>query len=183
MYIGNSTIFRFTPWTVSCGSQSTVINHTFPVYITASSSIFGIGITPAYDALWSYSYSIIGNTMYVNYQYLNSSASGASNNGNNGMYVYIMPITGFKIDNTILVSSNYYGQLNEDFGSQVGNCSMIQYGQGDGQGPVRITNINNIFYLYLMNYQNYGYQSSGNYSYTTNNINITFVASFPITPA
>lgn len=175
LYIGNSTIFRFTPWTAIYGNNRPN-NSTLPaVSYDGNGGYFTL--IPAAGANWSYSYSIIGNTMYVNYQYYSSSSSTVAGNG---IYFYTMPNVGFVIDTATLYSNGYYGQNNQDHGSQVGTCSLIHYGNANTQGPVRVSTINSVTYLYLMSYQSYGNQNSGNYPYTNSELNVAFVASFPI---
>lgn len=174
LYIGSSTIFRFQPWTKTHGNTGPIAS---PLPAVSYNGSF-FTLTPASGANWSYSYSIIGNTMYVNYQYYSSATSSAGN----GIYFYTMPTPGFVIDTATLYSTAYSGLNNQDFGSQVGTCSFIHYGQSNGQGLVRVSTISGVTYLYLMNYQQYSSQNSAYYGYATDNMNVTFVASFPIKP-
>jgi hypothetical protein len=173
LYIGNSTIFRFSPWTALYGNNRP--NNNMPAVSYDGTNNIYTSLFPASGANWSYSYSIIGNTMYVNYQYYSSDSSSAGS----GIYFYTMPNSGFVIDTATLYSTAYYGLDNQDFGSQVGTCSFIHYGQANGQGPVRVSTINNITYLYLMDYQSYHNQNSGYYAYNSSDLNVSFVASFP----
>jgi hypothetical protein len=179
LYIGgNSTIFRFVPWTV----YKNPVNNFTDVVNTAltNGNLDSTSPAPATGSNWSYSYSIIGNTMYVNFQYtVNDNTSGITAGG---IYLYKIPPT-YTINTDIFHANNYYGQPNTDFGSQVGTCSLTEYNNRYTTGPVRITTLayNGLTYLYLLDYNGRDTpQGSGWFSYANTYNNITFVASFPI---
>ena len=92
LYIGGSTIFRFVPWSSTYGNNPTnssyISTSQLPVAAFNNNNNSLQQINPASGATWAYSYSIIGNTMYVKYQYY--SASPTADPGN-GLYVYLLP--------------------------------------------------------------------------------------------
>ena len=180
LYIANttSTIFRFVPWIVYQSDTIGTITNVMRI-INSSGAIAGYP-TAASDSIWSFSYSIIGNTMYVNFHY--TASSNGNNNGNNGIYVYSLP-SSYVIDTLTLYATPYVGVVNTDFGSQVGNCTLVEYNNSSSLGPVRITELEGKYYLYLMSVTNqYRPQSTSWFSLSSSNLNVTFMASFPIKP-
>ena len=178
LYIGgNSTIFRFVPWTVYKHQGNSFID---VVNTVSSNGTVDINSpAAATGSNWSYSYSIIGNTMYVNFHY--NVFDGTHGSTAAGNYIYKIP-TNYTINTNILYTNNYYGQTN-DLGSQVGTCTLTEYGNRYTTGPVRTTTLssNGLTYLYLLDYNGRNTpQASWWFSYANTNNNITFVASFPI---
>jgi hypothetical protein len=168
------------PWT-KYGSTSSGTGYNNIVRSITTDGTVAYNLQPATNATWYYSYSIIGNTMYVNYQYLNNTASATGSNNGNGLYVYSIP-SPYTIDINTLNYSACVGANNTNYGSQVGSCAAINYGSVSLFGNVQITTVGGEFCLYIIDYTNNAGRILGSSYFATGtaNMNLTFQASFPI---
>lgn len=116
----NTNQFRFVPWTSSYSGSSvaTIISAT----TTNPSSNVSANI--------KYNYSIIGNTMYINYYFYQPAAGAAGS----GYYQYQIPgvAAGYAMDTSLLQASTN-GTTN---GTRIGNCTFKFFGNNNEIGDV-----------------------------------------------
>ena len=129
---------------------------------------------PPSTATLKYRYSVVGNTMYVNYCYYSATAG---TNGN-GIYQYLIP-TVATLNTTDIVVSNFSA-----YGTIVGNTTLKQLGTSNGMGKVYITNQNST-YGFMLSIESsvvssLGVQSSGYYTYGATNLFYQFDAMISI---
>ena len=168
----NTNQFRFIPWTTLVGlpgsTLSNVIN--FPTGANCP--------TPSSTATIKYRYSVIGNTLYVNYCYY-SGATAAGTSGS-GVYQYLIPSVVSINTNDIIFTSNTSAT-----GTIVGNTTLKQVGSSNGIGKVYITNSSLNVYGFMLslemsNVVSLGNQGSSYYPYGYTNLFYQFDAMIPI---
>ena len=110
--------FRYIPWT-SCGYT-----------ITAGSS-FGGAITattapnPAIGSMTNYTYSIIGNSMYLSFTYTNSTVNGGG--AGSGVYLYNIP-SGYTINTSLIQTAlPATGTSQTCYGTKVGTAQLSSF--------------------------------------------------------
>ena len=126
-------------------------------------------------ATLKYRYSVVGNTMYVNYYYYSATAGS---NGT-GVYQYLIPTVATLNTTDIVVSST-----TSAIGTVVGRAVFKQVATSNGIGTVYITNQNST-YGFMLDTEasvgiSLGVQSSGYYSYGYSNVFYQFDAMIPI---
>ena len=165
----NTYTFRYIPWTSFASlpslSMSNVMN--FP---TGSNC----PVAPS-TATLKYRYSVVGNTMYVNYYYYSATAG---TNGS-GVYQYLVPTVATLNTTDIVVSST-----TSACGTVVGNAVYKQVGSSNGMGKVFISNQNSTYGFMLYTETSYvvslGTQGSSYYNYGSSNVFYQFDAMIPI---
>jgi len=185
LYIGSSMLFRYVPWTM-------VYNDSVASGVTPSTgqqiiytSRFGFTVAnptlPASGAWnWNYSYSIIGNTMYLHYSYFAVNAGGA---GSGGAYQYIIP-GGYTI-NTNIAIPNTNAPLTQT-GATLSNGSRIgsfgySYGAGaENVGGIVIANNTTSLVVLLSVAAVPKWHGSNSYAYNLGNLIVSFEAAIPI---
>ena len=167
----NTNQFRFIPWTTLVGlpgsTLSNVIN--FPTGANCP--------TPSSTATIKYRYSVIGNTLYVNYYYYSGATAGTNGNG---VYQYLIPSVVTINTNDIIFTST-----TSAYGTVVGNTTMKQVGSSNGIGKVYITNSSLNVYGFMLsiemsNVVSLGVQGSSYYPYGYTNLFYQFDAMIPI---
>ena len=161
----NSARFRFVPWTsVVLGSS-------------ISSIVGGTTTAPACStsATVRYMYSVIGNTIYLNFLCYQSGTTGSS--AGSGVYYFQMP-PGYSYNLSLLVASSTASNGNN--GTKVGNSNFKHFGTDNGLGGVYTLGAANTLVLWCETGPGFRTQDSGFYSYNTPNFYVAFEASLPI---
>ena len=135
-YFFDTIQFRFIPWTIiSSGSNTT--NASGCITSLSSSNANTLGTNPTFSSggsTFKYAYSVVGNTMYLDFNYHASNNTGASNGS--GIYSYIIP-GNFTPDTSTLTPStfNYYTSTtsssngyNPSYGSVIGFGNANAFG-------------------------------------------------------
>jgi hypothetical protein len=121
----NTNLFRFVPWTTSYSGSS--------VSTIISVPSGGTQPTANSSARIKYRYSIIGNSMYVNFYFYQANPGS----GGNGAYQYAIPAAGtYAIDPTDIQPSTNGGSNNT--GTKVGNIDFKHYGASNALGAVYV---------------------------------------------
>ena len=125
-------------------------------------------------ATLKYRYSVVGNTMYVNYCYYSASAGTSGS----GVYQYLVPTVATLNTTDIVIASA------SSVGTIVGNTTMKQVGSSNGMGKVYISNQNSTYGFMLSLETAYvvtlGTQGSSYYPYGYTNLFYQFDAMIPI---
>lgn len=170
----NTNTFRYVPWTTSYSGSSISTIVSVPTGGTQPS-------TNSTNTTIKYRYSIIGNTMYINFYLLQSSSGTAGS----GYYQYAIPaISTYYLDNTGMQASTN-GLTN---GTRIGNLSFKHYGNNNALGAVYFIGSGAGARLILQSeYSNattsYKQQDSTYYHYgTVGTLYVAFEAQIPILP-
>jgi hypothetical protein len=161
----NTNSFRFVPWT------------TYYTGTSISGLVGAITTAPTCgtSALIKYRYSIVGNTMYINYYFNQTTTTGSA--AGSGYYYYIPP-TGFTYNTTDIVTSTTVANGNN--GTKIGTSNFKHFGTDNGIGGVYWMNGSNVMLLWCELGATYNCQNSGVYSYNTPNLYVAFDAMIPI---
>ena len=169
-------IFRYRPWT-DCG-------YTF---ITSGTNSFGGAITastnptPATGCQYKYVYSIVGNTMYLEFYYYHTTNTGAGNG--NGVYYYTLP-SGYTIDTSIVKSVVPTTGTTTAYGSVIGRANLDIFTTNSSLNAEMVCSGNNTLSIFVPSYSNglntFQYHSSVYFAYNGANIRNAFSCSFPI---
>jgi hypothetical protein len=173
LYFGTSgsNIFRFVPWTTAY-SGTTLANNVINFPTGANCPTANAG------ALLRYKYSVIGNTMYLNYYFYQASPGTAGS----GVYQYAVP-GGYTINTTDMLSSPTSGDPN---GTRLGNAKCIYLTHNNAVGGLYLTNQGSTLGLMLWTEVGsgtswpYSAQNNTNYNYGTTGLIISFEATIPI---
>ena len=134
-YFFDTIQFKFIPWTIiSSGTNTT--NASGCITSLSSSTANALGTNPTFStsSTFNYAYSVVGNTMYLDFNYHASNNTGASNGS--GIYSYIIP-GNFTPDTSTLTPStfNYYTSTtsssngyNPSYGSVIGFGNANAFG-------------------------------------------------------
>ena len=172
--------FHFVPWTDSGYTITTSGGTSFNGLITGSTT----NPSPAGGSLFKYMYSIIGNTMYLNFFYSNTSNSGSS--GGDGYYTYKIP-AGYYIDTSFIQTVTPTTSTSTAYGTVLGTANMVQFTPNASLNAEVVCNSNTTLCIFVpclcsnngfLNY--FQYQSNGVFSYGNANQRIAFTCSFPI---
>jgi len=167
----NTNQFRFIPWTTLVGLPSSTLSNVMNFPTGANCP------TPSSTATLKYRYSVIGNTLYVNYYYYSGATAGTNGNG---VYQYLIPSVVTINTNDIIFTST-----TSAYGTVVGNTTMKQVGSSNGIGKVYITNSSLNVYGFMLsiemsNVVSLGVQGSSYYPYGYTNLFYQFDAMIPI---
>ena len=204
-YFFDTIQFRFIPWTIiSSGSNTT--NASGCITSLSSSNANTLGTNPTFSSggsTFNYAYSVVGNTMYLDFNYIATNNTGSTSGS--GIYSYIIP-GNFTPDTSTLTPStfNYYtsntsysNSYNPTYGSVIGCGNVNAYtgyliltqiyilqntslttGGGYGIGILGIPlSISRVY-----SSANWLFQSDSfmNYGFSTNFYSLSFNCSFPI---
>lgn len=122
-------VFRFVPWK-DCGftfntSNATVASNSFGGAITAT--ITGTTApTPSQNSTCKYNYSVIGNTMYLQFSYMGGTNAGSAGSG---IYTWKLP-AGYNIDTSLISVQNpaITTTTSPAKGTVIGNSYIAQWG-------------------------------------------------------
>jgi hypothetical protein len=173
LYFGTSgsNIFRFVPWTTAY-SGTTLANNVINFPTGANCPTANAG------ALLRYKYSVIGNTMYLNYYFYQASPGTAGS----GVYQYTIP-GGYTMNTTDMLSSPTSGDPN---GTRLGNAKCIYLTHNNAVGGMYLTSQGSTIGLMLWTEVGsgtswpYSAQNNTNYNYGTTGLIISFEATIPI---
>lgn len=167
----NTNIFRYVPWVASYNGSS------------ISTIVSGSTTNPTCgtNSIVTYRYSIMGNSMFINF-YLYQSNAGTSGSG---YYQYVIPaIATYYIDSTYIQSSTN-GNAN---GTRLGTCSMKAFGGSNEIGSVFVIGSGAGARLILQleagnsGVSTYEQQRSSYFAYGNSSFLVTFEAIIPILP-
>ena len=163
----NTKQFRFVPWTTFYSGTTLATNViNYPTGASAPTANAG--------ATLKYRYSVIGNTMYINYSFYQVSGGTAGS----GVYQYAIP-GGYTLNTTDIVYSPTTGNPT---GTKVGTAGFIFIGSNNALGNAYITNqggTNGLMFWQEAG-PNWGPNGSTYYHYGTSNLVIHFEAMIPI---
>lgn len=163
----NSYLFQYVPWTTYYSGNS----------LTGIVSAITTDPTCDSGASVTYRYSIIGNTMYLNYTFY--SVTGGSDGV--GKYLYSLP-SGITVNTTGLITST--SSTNGNIGTKLGHFSVMELGTSNGSGHIYLdTNNKLLLWVEYSVGENTFYnkhQSDNDYGYGTASLKIAFEATIPI---
>ena len=134
-YFFDTIQFKFIPWTIiSSGTNTTNASGCITSLSSSNANTLGTNPTFSTSSTFNYAYSVVGNTMYLDFNYHASNNTGASNGS--GIYSYIIP-GNFTPDTSTLTPStfNYYTSTtsssngyNPSYGSVIGFGNANAFG-------------------------------------------------------
>jgi hypothetical protein len=173
----NTKTFRYVPWTTSF--RSTIGTATISTIVSVPSG--GTQPTCHANANVIYRYSIVGNTMHINFYFYQANAGTAGS----GYYQYAIPATAtYYIDSTDIQSSTN-GTAN---GTRLGTMSLKRFGGNNEVGSVFIIGSGAGARLILQaeagssDIATYRQQDSSYFQYSQSGLLVCFEATIPILP-
>ena len=166
----NANTFRFVPWISSINSSS--ISNIVTASTTNPTANSGSSVV--------YRYSIIGNSMYVNYCFYQTNAGTSGS----GTYLYTIPASAtYYLDSTDIQQSadTNYGS----YGTKVGTVSFKRYGTNNSMGGVYISGSGSSARFIIwseVGSGGYGRHDNNTYGYGGASLSITYDAVIPILP-
>jgi hypothetical protein len=179
--------FRYVPWTQFNYSLSTACVGTVVATTVAGASVAGTQPMANIGSSIKYAYSVIGNTMYLDYTYISNGFQTGGNSGTSGLkYLYTIP-TGYSPNTTHISAHQLLSGQTATSGSIIGNCWVLKSGSWSYNGGVYLCNagtggsvvVNDIAIIMSINAQLTG-QNNADYGESAQSVNFTFTCSFPI---
>jgi hypothetical protein len=174
IYIGTSQLFRYKPWT-SIGTTNAVITALIP---NATPGGGTTGTNPTFNSgnTVKYHYSVIGNTMYMEFSFYSTGTGGTQGNGK---YLYNIP-SGYIPNASVCVPYQLSSSQASPTGTVIGQANLSHIGNFLIMGQVWI--VQNASYGIGIGTTSNILTGNDHCSYagTGNIMSFTFSCSFPI---
>jgi hypothetical protein len=171
--------FRYVPWT----SIGTTIGNVLTAIVATTTAGGGtVGSMPSFNTTGTtvkYCYSVIGNTMYIDFTYYSTGSSGGLGTGK---YIYLIP-SGYTANTTFAMPYALSSSQTTPSGTLIGSSSFLLTGSWFYGGQVWLVQHSTTSIGIGINVLNNALSGSDNiigYSLSANPVNFTFSCSFPI---